>query len=347
MSYARMATNGNNIKQTSSTNYWCEICNYTTVRKNNYNSHLLTAKHKSATNGNIIKQTSSTNYWCEICNYATVRKNNYKLHLLTAKHKIATDGNETSNTNTCDICNKIYKDRTGLWRHKQKCITNSVVQQPIEEVCEKDELIMTLLKQNTEQNRMNAELHAKVIELCKIGTINNINSNNNNNNNNTHKTFNLQFFLNETCKDAVNLEDFAKAVVLQLSDIDKIGEIGYVDGMANIIETKLKTLDIHRRPIHCTDVKREVFYVKDNDKWAKDENKKKMRALIQRMDRKLAPLLITFNNNHANRGYSSDSEHNKHQQMVIEIVGGKNDDEQNEDAIIRSISKKTLIEKCE
>ena len=205
---------------------------------------------------------------------------------------------------------------------------------------------MGVLNENRCKTEHRTKLHAKVIELCKIGTINNINSNNNNSNN-THKTFNLQFFLNETCKDAVNLEDFAKAVVLQLSDIDKIGEIGYVDGMANIIETKLKTLDIHRRPIHCTDVKREVFYVKDNDKWAKDENKKKMRALIQRMDRKLAPLLITFNNNHANKGYSSDSEHNKHQQVVIEIVGGKNDDEHNEDAIIRSISKKTLIEKCE
>ena len=337
MSYARMATFGNSNYVKKLLHFTCEKCAFSACNKNDYTRHIKTIKHI----GYDKPAKKLLQYTCEKCAFSASNKNDYNRHLKTIKHV----GYATGVKYVCNGCEREYANNSGLWRHKQKCITNSVVQQPIEEVCEKDELIMTLLKQNTEQNRMNAELHAKVIELCKIGTINNINSNNNNNN--THKTFNLQFFLNETCKDAVNLEDFAKAVVLQLSDIDKIGEVGYVDGMANIIETKLKTLDIHRRPIHCTDVKREVFYVKDNDKWAKDENKKKMRALIQRMDRKLAPLLITFNNNHANRGYSSDSEHNKHQQMVIEIVGGKNDDEQNEDAIIRSISKKTLIEKCE
>ena len=156
---------------------------------------------RMATIGNNIKQKTSTSYCCEICNYITVRKNNYNLHLLSAKHKTATCENSSSNSNTCDICNKIYKDRTGLWRHKQKCTTNSVVQ-------EKDELILTLLKQNTEQNKMNAELHAKVIELCKNGIINNTTNNTTTTSNNS-KTFNLQIFLNETCKDAVNLEDFA------------------------------------------------------------------------------------------------------------------------------------------
>ena len=339
-----MATIGNNIKQKTSTSYCCETCTYITVRKGNYNSHLLTAKHKSATAINNIKQKTSTNYCCEICNYITVRKSNYNLHLLSAKHKSATDTSITSNTNTCDICNKIYKDRTGLWRHKQKCISNSVVQ-PIE-VSEKDELIMTLLKQNTEQNRMNAELHAKVIELCKNGIMNNSNNTTTTNHN---KTFNLQIFLNETCKDAVNLEDFAKAVVLQLSDLDKIGEIGFVDGMTNIIETRLKSLDVNKRPIHCTDAKREVFYVKDNDKWGKDKGNEKMRRLILRMDRKLAPLLIAFDQNYQNyknKGYASDHEDIKHQQMKYKILGGE-DDTKNADAIIRRISKRILIEKCD
>ena len=328
-----MATIGNNIKQKTSTSYCCEICNYITVRKNNYSSHLLTAKHKLATTSNNIKQNSSTNYCCEICDYITVRKNNYNLHLLSAKHKTATCENSSSNSNTCDICNKIYKDRTGLWRHKQKCTTNSVVQ-------EKDELILTLLKQNTEQNKMNAELHAKVIELCKNGIINNTTNNTTTTSNNS-KTFNLQIFLNETCKDAVNLEDFAKAVVLQLSDLDKIGEIGFVDGMTNIIETRLKSLDVNKRPIHCTDAKREVFYVKDNDKWGKDKGNEKMRRLILRMDRKLAPLLIAFNQNHKNKGYSTDYEDIKHQKKMCEILGKADD----ADAIIRRISKKILIEK--
>jgi hypothetical protein len=339
MSYARMATISNNVKQKTSTTYCCEICNYITVRRSNYNSHLLTAKHKSATAINNIKQKTSPTYCCEICDYITVRKSNYNSHLLSVKHKTATNGNTTSNTHTCEICNKIYKDRTGLWRHKQICVSNSVVK-PIE-VSEKDELIMTLLKQNTEQNRMNAELHAKVIELCKNGIMNNSNNTTNHN-----KTFNLQIFLNETCKDAVNLEDFAKAVVLQLSDLDKIGEIGFVDGMTNIIETRLKSLDVNKRPIHCTDAKREVFYVKDNDKWGKDKNNEKMRRLILRMDRKLAPLLMAFDQNHKNKGYANDYEDIKHQQMKCEILGGA-DDTKNADAIIRRISKKILIDKCE
>jgi len=215
------------------------------------------------------------------------------------------------------------------------------------------EMIITLLKQNAEQARQSAEqarqsaeqarqsaeLHAKVLELCKNGIINNTI----NNNNSTNKTFNLQIYLNETCRDAVNLEDFAKAVVLQLSDLDRIGEVGFVDGMTNIIESKLSLLGVHKRPIHCTDAKREVFYVKDNDKWAKDEGNLKMRRLILRMDRKLAPLLITFGQN-KNIGYSTtDSEIIKHQQATYEILGGKNDDEVNAEAIIRRMTKKMLI----
>ena len=342
-----MDTFGYKMSQESSTVYRCEKCCYETVRKTDYDKHNLTAKHKMDTFGYKMSQESSTVYRCEICCYDTVRKTNYDKHKLTAKHKMDTSSRESSTVCRCGNCGKEYKYSQGLTKHKKSCLINSVIQEESPSALEvpsvnveEDQnslLVETLLKQN-------AELHAKVLELCKIGTINN--SNNTNSNNNSHnKTFNLNFFLNETCKDAVNLEDFIKSVVLQLSDIVKIGEVGFVDGMSDIIETKLNSLGNHKRPIHCTDAKREVFYVKDNDKWGKDENKKKMRALIKRMDRKLAPLLITFNNNHANKGYSSDSEHNKHQQMVIEIVGGKNGEDENEDAIIRSISRKTLIEK--
>ena len=347
-----MDTFGYKMSQESSTVYRCEKCCYETVRKTDYDKHNLTAKHKMDTFGYKKSQESSTVYRCEKCCYETVRKTNYDKHNLTAKHKLDTSSQESSTVYRCGNCGKEYKYSQGLTKHKKSCLINSVIHEssPVLEEPSDKQLIQTLLtqcaeqsKQSAEQTRMNAELHNKVLELCKNGIINN--SNNTTNNNSHNKTFNLNFFLNETCKDAVNLEDFIKSVVLQLSDIVKIGEVGFVDGMSDIIETKLNSLGNHKRPIHCTDAKREVFYVKDNDKWGKDENKKKMRALIKRMDRKLAPLLITFNNNHANRGYSSDSEHNKHQQMVIEMVGGKNGEDENEDAIIRSISKKTLIEK--
>ena len=151
--------------------------------------------------------------------------------------------------------------------------------------------------------------------------------------------------MNETCKDAVNLEEFGKETIIQLSDLDKIGRVGFVDGMTDIIETRFKTLDVNKRPIHCTDAKREIFYVKDNDKWEKDEGNKKIRRHILRTDRKLAPLLIVYGDNHKKLGYLPDSEIIKHQKIIVEILGGKNDDDMNAVAIIRRLSKKMLIEK--
>ena len=286
-------------------------------------------------------------YSCEICAFSTSNKNDYARHLKTIKHLGTKMETKNSEKLQCNICEREYVNSSGLWKHKKKCVfQESVFQEPavsLETTSDK-EMIITLLKQNAEQARQSAEqarqsaeLHAKVLELCKNGIINNTINNNSNN-----KTFNLQIYLNETCRDAVNLEDFAKAVVLQLSDLDRIGEVGFVDGMTNIIESKLSLLGVHKRPIHCTDAKREVFYVKDNDKWSKDEGNLKMRRLIQRMDRKLAPLLITFGQK-KNNGYSTDSEIIKHQQATYEILGGKNDDEVNADAIIRRMTKKMLI----
>lgn len=316
-----------------------------------------------ATFGNSGNSKKLAKYACETCHFNTSNKNDYNRHIKTIKHlgKI-----EETEKLKCSMCEREYMSHSGLWKHKKTCVGITPV------VIDQTELILNVLQQNkelntllieqtkqtaeqnrmhaekdAEQTRMHAELHAKVIELCKNGIIQNTTNTTTTTNNNSHnKTFNLQIFLNETCKDAVNLEDFAKAVVLQLSDLDKIGEIGFVDGMTNIIETRLKSLDVNKRPIHCTDAKREVFYVKDNDKWGKDKNNEKMRRLILRMDRKLAPLLMAFDQNHKNKGYASDYEDIKHQQMKCEILGGE-DDTKNADAIIRRISKKILIDKGE
>jgi hypothetical protein len=345
-----MTTNDNENSHKSRTEYHCEKCNYITVRKCDYDKHILSTNHKMTTHDNENSHKSSTEYHCEKCNYITVRKSDYTKHILTAKHKVATSLTKKShNPNAmvyvCDNCNKSHNDRAGLWRHKKRCLTNKII------TPSKDELIITLVKQNVEQSKQAAEkaqeqskqvaeLHERIIELCKNGVVNNsiINSNNNN------KSFNLNFFLNETCKDAMNLTDFAKSIVLQLSDIDAIGKAGYVNGMTNIITSHLNSLAENKRPIHCTDVKREVMYVKDEDKWQKDENKKKMRLLIRRMDKKLAPLMITYTNNY-NKVYHSDEESIQNSKLVGEIYGGKNEDSVNEDNIIRNISKKALIDR--
>ena len=338
-----MEQNGTKNEQKTSTEYRCKKCTYTTVRKNEYDNHILTAEHQLEQNGPKNEHKMSSNYSCEKCNYITVRKNNYERHLLTARHLMEMSEHKTSTTFECDNCNKIYQTSAGLWKHKKNCIIEPIA------TCDKDELIMDVLQQNKELNKLlieqtkkAAELHEKIIELCKNGVVNN--SINNSINNSHNKSFNLNFFLNETCKDAMNLTDFAKSVVLQLSDIDAIGEVGYVNGMTNIIASHLNSLAENRRPIHCTDVKREVMYVKDEDKWEKDANKKKMRLLIKRMDKKLTPLMATYSNNY-NKVYRSDAESIQHSQLRYEIYGGKNDESVNEDNIIRNISKKTQIDR--
>ena len=325
---------GNKIKQKTSNNYYCEKCNFNTVRKSNYDRHILTSKHLKEMYGTKNEQKTSNSYSCKKCNYNTVRKSNYDSHILTSNHKAA---HTSSNDFECDNCSKIYQTSGGLWKHKKKCVI---------EPSEKG-LIMNVLQQNKElnrllieQNRQNSELHEKVIELCK-NSATTINSNNTNSHN---KIFNLQFFLNETCKGAMNLTDFVDSVVLQLSDLDDIGNAGFIKGMSNIIISNLNSLAENKRPIHCTDVKREVMYVRDSDKWEKDANKEKMRWLIKKMDRKLAPLMTPYTLNHQ-KVYRTSTESNKHQQILFELFGGGHKELDNEDIIIQNISKKTTIDR--
>ena len=295
-------------------------------------------------------------YICEKCAFITCNKTDYARHIKTIKHLsngLATFINEkTQKTQdyTCS-CGKSYKDNSGLWRHKKKCVEqNTEPKTSVEATTNKDIMLLTLINQNAEQNKINAaqnaehtkqtaELHATIIEMCKNGTHNTTNSHNNN------KTFNLQFFLNETCKDAMNIKDFVNSVVLQLSDIDEIGRVGFIKGMSNIITSKLNLLAENKRPVHCTDAKREVMYVREENKWEKDNaNKEKMRLLVKKIDRKLNPIVSVFHKQI--KPNSTDNEHIRHQQILFEVWGGTKEPAENEAEIIQNISKKTTIEKA-
>jgi hypothetical protein len=151
----------------------------------------------------------------------------------------------------CNNCNKKYKSRNGLWVHKKKC----------------ENLEIEIQKHNLELQKQNLELHKHILEICK--NLQPSTMNNSHNNNHSHnKTFNLQFFLNETCKNAMNISEFIENISLQLSDLESIGKLGYVEGISNIIIKNLKALDVEKRPVHCSDIKREIMYVKDKDKWS-------------------------------------------------------------------------------
>jgi hypothetical protein len=281
------------------------------------------------------------NYYCECCYYNTCKKCDYEKHLSTDKHKKRE--NETNETDLKQenlkkflcFCNKSFNSRTSLWRHKNKCIEVKTDEDPSDK-----ELIMMLIKQNTQLIQQNAE-------LVKTGTNNTTISNNSHNTNSHNKTFNLQFFLNETCKDAMNIMDFVDSIKLQLSDLENVGKMGFVDGISKIIVKNLNSLDETKRPVHCTDTKREVMYVKDEDKWEKEnDNKPKIRKLIKHVTHKNTKLIKDFKAKYPGCEKSESKYSNSYDKLVIEAFGGKGDnDEEKENKIIKKISNVTTIDK--
>jgi hypothetical protein len=240
------------------------------------------------------------------------------------------------------LCGKSYKERSGLWRHKQKCNVDSVKEvdeknsDKLEEEHSDKDLIMLLIKENSELKNM-------MMEVIKNGTSNTINSNNVNSHN---KSFNLQFFLNETCKDAMNIMDFVESIKLQLSDLENVGKLGYVEGISNIIVKNLKALDITERPVHCTDQKRETMYIRDEDKWEKDESNSKIKKAIKRVASKNQRLLPKFKEAHPDCGTYHSKYSDQYNKIIIESVGGSGDnDAEKEEKIIRNISKNVVVEK--
>ena len=290
---------------------------------------------------------------CVDCYFSCCKKGDWGRHILTSKHINLTKSNglvtiNTSYENKCNLCGKEYKSRNGLWNHKKKCNNeNKILEEEQTNTCQKitPELVMELIKNNNELQQIILEQHNTLNNLVKNGMSNTITNSLNNNNN---KTFNLQFFLNETCKDAMNIMDFVDSIKLQLSDLEKVGEVGYTQGISNIITTNLKALDVTQRPVHCTDKKRETLYIKDEDKWEKeDENKSKLRKVIKRVANKNIRLLPQFRENHPDYNNSSSKVSDKYDHIVIEAMGGSgNNDMEKEDKIIHNISNCVVIDKC-
>jgi hypothetical protein len=258
----------------------------------------------------------------------------------------------------CKNCDKVYYSRNGLWVHKKTC--TNVVDKPeqtkltsaaINDMSGKD-LIVMLIKENKELQSLLVE-HAReykddiknmMIEVLKNGTNNTTNTNTNCMNN--HKTFNLQFFLNETCKDAMNINDFVDSIKVQLCDLEKFGEIGYVENLSNIISTNLKALDVTERPVHCTDKKRETIYIKDQDKWEKeDDNNSRLRKAIKKIASKNYKLLPEYREKYPGCQYAESKYSDRYNKMVVEAMCGNGNEEEKEDKIIKNISKNVVIDK--
>ena len=343
---------GNEIKQNSAEGFECPTCNYFTCDKKLFTTHVLNACGKEEINGN---NCLSKKYQCLTCDYFTDRKSNLDNHFKSLRHHKEINGNllkqKLSSDHNCENCGRVYKTNAGLWKHKKTCneefyckTINQVqpIQQPGTQIT--TELVMELIKDNKEMKQIILEQHNTINNLVKNG-INNINTNTNCMNNN--KTFNLQFFLNETCKDAMNITDFVESIKVQLCDIENMGEVGYIEGISNIITSNLKALDVTERPVHCTDKKRETIYIKDDNKWEKeDDNKSRLRKAIKKIASKNHKLLPAYREKYPGCQYAESKHADKYNKMVIEVLGGEGDnDAEKEDKIIRNISKVATIKK--
>jgi hypothetical protein len=279
------------------------------------------------------------NYCCDLCHYYTAYSKDYKKHLLTKKHISVSkeiDGNikEIEKILICENCKKEFKTNAGLWKHKQKCDGHqqNVIQK--EEISDK-ELIMLLIKENSELRKEQADIKELILEIVKNGTHNTTHTNSHNN------AFNLQFFLNETCKNAMNITDFVDSIKLQLSDFMNMGELGFVEGISNIIVKNLNSLDETIRPIHCTDQKRETFYVKDEDKWEKEEeDKKKLKKMIKCIAYKNEKLIKKYKETYPDYNDSESKRSDQYSKIMIESMDCK---DESREKIIKNISKATSI----
>ena len=238
--------------------YNCLKCNYITSKKTDYNRHLLTAKHVKNTNGNVLETL-----WSE--------KNEKN------------ENNKNINTFACKKCNKEFLSRSGLWKHNNNCKVelvespndNSNNQLPIS-----NDVIMKLLNDNQELKNIIVQQQNQISELIpKVG-------NNNTNTINNNQKFNINVFLNEQCKDAINLSDFIKSLHVTLEQLDFTNKNGLADGISKTIIDNMSKLSIYERPMHCTDVKRETLYIKENNAWSKDKAKEKVKSVIKKTSSK-------------------------------------------------------------
>ena len=301
-----------------------------------------------------------TIYQCIECNFNTHNKKDYNKHLLTAKHmRLINPINKTPKYPTCG-CGKEYKHMSSLWKHKKTCThtpnpTNEVTEN---ESCESpvvtvsDNTIMILIKQNIELVKDNQEFKQLLIDQNKqmmemAGNMGNNTVNNTNNNVNSHNKFNLNVFLNEDCKNAMSLTDFVNSMNLTIEDFIQTGELGFVDGISKVMVERINNMDLHDRPVHCTDLKRETVYVKDQDKWEKDEEKVRLRKAVNNVAKDNKSLTSEWMEATPDVNTSGTENYENFFKYSQSALGGMGTDKNKafEDKIMKNIMKETTIDR--
>ena len=341
---------------------FCETCNYTCSKLWNLNMHLLTQKHKNKceeinceknSNTSQNPKTSQTlqNYNCTCCNFFTKKLSAFTIHTNTVKHK-----NNINLINTlenlpkynCDYCNKKYSKKNSCIKHQQICILNNSIPEtkPLTpDITSNNDIINRLIQENQElrlfMTEQSKEFMKTITDLAKNNNSTTVNGNVQNNNN----KFNINLFLNEKCKDAINFSDFIKNIEVSHEDLENNAQLGFASGISKIIMDNLKQLSIYDRPIHCSDVKRETMYIKDENKWTNEEDTKKLTSAIQDVSQKsVASLLEWQETNPEFEDMDSDFSNNFITMMQQSMAGNKRDALYPK--VIRNLAKETMIDKA-
>jgi len=294
-------------------------------------------------------------YRCEICDFNTCKKTDYERHLSTQKHKnsqfstISTKLSAFSEKKIlCSLCGKNFKERTGLWKHLKKCKEISENEHSMiyenensnEDTLTDKQLILMLIKDNSEFKNMMLEQNKTIMNLAeKAGTNNSYNNN---------KTFNLQVFLHETCKDAINLSDFVKQLQVSIGDLEETGTLGYAEGISKVFIKNLNDIDYNMRPIHCSDSKREILYIKDDNQWSKDDDQKSnLTKAIKQVANKNIKKISEWQKLNPEYNNPDSKQNDRYQKIIFNSMSGstKEESDKNYEKICKNIVKQTIIEK--
>jgi len=282
---------------------------------------------------------------CEKCDYNTSRFSQYERHISTQKHKNGTfETTETkkvpkSSENYVCFCGTYFNSRTTLWRHKRKFGCNSRSFQSDEDDDDREltdkEIINVLIEQND-----------KLFKIIESGVTKPTNVYNNNINNIGNKTFNLNLFLNETCKDAINMSDFVSSIKINLDDLENTGRQGYIQGITNIFLKNLNNMEQHMRPLHCSDLKREILYIKNNNEWTKEsETKPILTRAIKTIANENIKQIKHWKEKHPNCTNSESNKNNLYLKIVSNSMNGSTEEEshKNINKIISNVAKEVII----
>ena len=302
-------------------------------------------------------------FFCESCDFKCYMKCDWERHLIRPKHLkgvkevkegakgIAGNEKNLKKTYYCKNCDKQFATQSGLWKHNLKCEyhntledTNTLENIKNNEINQQQQLVDYLMKENAEFKQLMIDQNKHMLELAKNSGNNNSNNNNTTNNN----SFNLQFFLNDTCKDAMNIMDFVGQLKVGVKDLEETGRLGYAEGISKIFINGLKQINISDRPIHCSDSKREIVYIKDKNQWTKEDTDKSLLTnAIKHVAHKNMKQISEWTKINPEYSDSSSKQNDRYLKIVSESMCGSTTEETNKNynKIIKNITKETIIEK--